>query len=288
MSEGWHAKQRDDWYEELLDETNWRALWGADGTGDLLKPGNLEHCARQIQEVGGVFLCVADGGFSDKAIPAKLLELYFYRLFLAELLTASCCLQPGGRLICKLYSSFSTATAALLFLATRLFEDVHIVKPTSSRVAGPERYLVGLGFRGNIREVQEAVAVLFHAHNFYSGTGGASPLRHPLLTPAVTAAKLSTDLAFIAGLRAMVDGLCWREAEALRAILDHSEALEAMVMGTMASAGARGGIVSAAIQDQLQQQQRQQQQQQEEYKKENSFKANMQWNRATKQHGVRR
>jgi len=90
-SDDWQAEEKDDWYRELYHRKDWKALWGKDESGDLLKPGNLEHCTRQINKAGGVFLCAADGGFSDKEIPPNCLELYFYRLLLAELLTAVSC-----------------------------------------------------------------------------------------------------------------------------------------------------------------------------------------------------
>jgi hypothetical protein len=120
-SDDWHAASKDDWYPELATRRDWRALWGRDGTGDLLKPGNLEHCAKELSRVK-VFMCLADGGFSDESIPPNLLELYFYRLLLAEMLLAASCLQPEGRFVCKLYSTLSSHTASLLFLATRLFK----------------------------------------------------------------------------------------------------------------------------------------------------------------------
>merc|ERR1719161_1152395 len=105
-AEDWKAEQKDDWYDDLLARRDWRALWGADGTGNLLKPGNLEQMAGKLAKER-VFLVAADGGFSDDSIPPNLLELYFYRLFLAELLTAVSCLQPGGRFVCKFYSTYS-------------------------------------------------------------------------------------------------------------------------------------------------------------------------------------
>lgn len=71
---------------------------------------------------GSCFLCVADGGFSDKAIPPNQLELYFYRLLLGELLMACSCLRKGGRFVCKIYTTLSPATSALLYLTSRLFE----------------------------------------------------------------------------------------------------------------------------------------------------------------------
>lgn len=147
-AEDWQAQDKDQWYPELCSDRRWKALWGADGSGDLLKPGNLEHCVQQLQKEGGCFLCVADGGFSDKAIPPNQLELYFYRLLLGELLMACSCLRAGGRFVCKMYTTLSPATTALLYLTSRVFERTSIVKPMSSRVTGPERYLVAVGFRG--------------------------------------------------------------------------------------------------------------------------------------------
>lgn len=77
-ADDWHAQEKDDWYEELETRQDWHSLWGADGTGDLLKPGNLLHVTKSLKSKN-VFMCVADGGFSDDAIPPNQQELYFYR-----------------------------------------------------------------------------------------------------------------------------------------------------------------------------------------------------------------
>ena len=224
--EDWQAEEKDDWYPELLQHPKWRALWGADGTGDLLKPENLQQASKILCAAGGVSICVADGGFSDKAIPANLLELYFYRLFLAEILLAANCLIPGGRFVCKLYTTFSSATSALLFLVTRLFRHVQIVKPMSSRVAGPERYLYASGFLGPqvAKPIQEALWSC-HSHG-----AGQSPLQLPLFTPLV---KLPDDPAvgsFLGLLKEMVTALGHRQALALRAIRQRAEDLEEMAL----------------------------------------------------------
>jgi len=198
-SEDWKAQEKDEWYEDLYEHPDWTALWGKDGTGDLLKIGNVEHCVRGLAKEH-VLLVVADGGFSDDAIPPNLLELYFYRLFLAELLTAASCLSPGGKFVCKLYSTFSDSTAALLFLTTQLFDSVAVVKPISSKCTGPERYLVGTGFRDDA-QTAAICAALSRSHTFGAG---ASPLSVPLLTPVVPAASLLQDGTFSAGLKQMV------------------------------------------------------------------------------------
>mmetsp|Transcript_34948 Transcript_34948/g.96599 ORF Transcript_34948/g.96599 Transcript_34948/m.96599 type:complete len:549 (+) Transcript_34948:81-1727(+) len=223
----WQAEGKDEWYGGLYDHPDWTALWGADGTGDLLKLGNLENCVAALGE-DKVFLCVADGGFSDDTIPPNLLELYFYRLFLAELYMAASCLKPGGRFVCKLYTTFSAATAGILFLATRLFDSVHIVKPMSSRVTGPERYLAATGFRENA-ETPLIRAALGRSHNL---GGGASPLVKPLLTPAVSYHELMRDCTFTFTMIAMVTTLCDRQATALNAVVDRANYLEDMAMSS--------------------------------------------------------
>eukprot|EP00931_Biecheleriopsis_adriatica_P022708 TRINITY_DN1451_c0_g1_i3.p1 TRINITY_DN1451_c0_g1~~TRINITY_DN1451_c0_g1_i3.p1 ORF type:complete len:673 (-),score=201.69 TRINITY_DN1451_c0_g1_i3:153-2090(-) len=220
--EDWHAQEKDDWYPDLLAHPKWTALWGADGTGDLLKATNLLQSTGELRKKGGVFLCVADGGFSDKDIPANLLELYFYRLFLAELLTAASCLQPGGRFVCKLYTSCSTATSALLFLTTRLFEHSAIVKPMTSRVAGPERYLYASGFRQGT-ETDSIKAALLKSHE---AGAGVSPLQAPLLTPVVEEEEMMKDSIFMQKLQSMVSRLLERQAGSLFAIVERAELLE--------------------------------------------------------------
>eukprot|EP00930_Biecheleria_cincta_P099226 TRINITY_DN90864_c0_g1_i1.p1 TRINITY_DN90864_c0_g1~~TRINITY_DN90864_c0_g1_i1.p1 ORF type:complete len:599 (+),score=113.53 TRINITY_DN90864_c0_g1_i1:66-1862(+) len=225
-ADSWKAEEKDDWYPNLLDHPNWTALWGVDGTGDLLKVRNLNHTVSALQQHGGVFFCLADGGFSDRAIPPNLLELYFYRLLLAELLTAVSVLQPGGRFVCKLYTVCSDSTASLLFLTTRLFEKVTVLKPMTSRVAGPERYLYASGFHPGA-ETEAIRAALTRSHELGNG---ASPLQVPLISSLIVPANLLKDQLFVAQLQTMTSCLCRRQAEALRAIVQRADELEDMAM----------------------------------------------------------
>jgi cap1 methyltransferase len=224
-ADDWKAQEKDEWYPDLYQRQDWTALWGADGTGDLLKRGNLEHCVAQLAKEQ-VLLCVADGGFSDDAIPQNLQELYFYRLFLAELLTAVSCLGQGGKFVCKLYTSFSSATSALLFLSTRLFDHVEIVKPVSSKATGPERYLVASGFR----DTAESSAIQAALERTHAAGAGASPLVTPLLTPLVDVDDLARDHTFNDSMNQMVSALCERQTQALNAVVDRAIFLENMAM----------------------------------------------------------
>lgn len=224
-SDDWKAQAKDEWYQDLIEHPNWTALWGLDGSGDLLKIGNLEHCVKGLAGQK-VLLVVADGGFSDEAIPANLLELYFYRLLLAELLTAATCLRHGGKFVCKLYSTFSDSTSALLYLATQLFDSVSIVKPMSSKATGPERYLVGTGFRDDAQTstIQEALS------QSHALAAGHSPLTVPLLTPVVPVQSLQQDLIFSVDYKHMVTALCERQTKALNAVVDRADFLEEVAM----------------------------------------------------------
>lgn len=192
-------------------------------------------------------MCLADGGFSDKAIPPNLLELYFYRLLLGELLLAASCLQPGGRFVCKLYSTLSCATSALLFLTTRLFKDVSIVKPMSSRVTGPERYLVAFGFCGGGEA--EATLILQALRCAHGLAGATSPLVTPLLSPMVPADELARDDCFTEAACAMSTQLCERQRTALNAVLDRAEFLERMALD-VADAVASNDKAKSASEDQ--------------------------------------
>lgn len=218
-SEDWKAEDKDQWYPDLERHPRWRALWGADGTGDLLKLGNIEDATNRLSKEK-VMLVAADGGFSDSAIPANQLELYFYRLFLGEVLMAASCLKEGGRFVCKLYSSFGAATSALLYLTTRVFDNVRVVKPKTSRVAGIERYLVASGFRSG----PEVAAVRSALESSHAMSGGI--MDRPLLTPIVSQEQLRRDEGFVSGLRVMVKTLCERQTGAISAVCQRAEYLE--------------------------------------------------------------
>eukprot|EP00927_Polykrikos_kofoidii_P046419 TRINITY_DN4066_c0_g1_i1.p1 TRINITY_DN4066_c0_g1~~TRINITY_DN4066_c0_g1_i1.p1 ORF type:complete len:873 (-),score=136.88 TRINITY_DN4066_c0_g1_i1:203-2821(-) len=224
-AEDWQAEDKDQWYPDLQRREDWCAIWGADDSGDLLKPCNIDHCVKKLPS-DGVFLCLADGGFSGTEIPQNELELYFYRLLLAEFHMAARCLKPGGRFVCKMYTTFSAATASLLYIATRLFESVELVKPQSSRATGPEKYLSAFGFRPR-QETKDIRAALARAHAVGNGD---SPLTTPLLTPIVSADNLSRDSVFTEALRQASLVLAERQTQALRAVVERAALLEEVAM----------------------------------------------------------
>lgn len=100
----WRVKARAPKYD---GESEFNILWGADGTGDLYKPNNVDavvstvlaECGRTkdaTSDCCGVTLVVADGGF-EAARDQDSQESVMHRLIICEACTAVSVLAKGGR-----------------------------------------------------------------------------------------------------------------------------------------------------------------------------------------------
>merc|ERR1719252_228771 len=101
----------------------------------------------------------------------------------------------------------------------------------TSRVTGPERYLVAMGMKTG-EEAQSICKALAESHKF---GGDRCLLKAPLITPLVALTDLRKDMSFEASLRTMATTLCERQALALRAAVERAEFLEDVCMGTAGS-----------------------------------------------------
>ncbi|KAF9299871.1 FtsJ methyltransferase domain-containing protein 2 [Mortierella antarctica] len=121
-----------------------KTFYGADGTGNLLKAENIEAFADlvEVESSGfGVGLVSADGGISvdgDEAVQETLLQ----RLILCQILTMFKILQKGGDFVVKIFDIFTPVTAGLVWILSRHFEKICVVKPLTSRPMNSERYVV--------------------------------------------------------------------------------------------------------------------------------------------------
>jgi len=117
---------------------------GADGTGDLLNPANLAYV---YQHYGSTMdIVTADGGF-DFTANYNTQEEVSGSLILAQLAFAVALQKPHGHFVLKVFDLFSALSIDLMFLLTNLYEEVHVVKPATSRLANSEKYIVCKGFR---------------------------------------------------------------------------------------------------------------------------------------------
>jgi hypothetical protein len=115
---------------------------GADGTGDLYKLANIDHFVSSVGE-GTCALVTADGGFDING-QFNQQEFMMHRLIAAEMYTALRLCKPGGSVIIKIYDCFTEQTMRILYWFQLCFEDMHLVKPCSSRPANSEKYIVCL------------------------------------------------------------------------------------------------------------------------------------------------
>ena len=72
------------------------------------------------------------------------------RLIIAQLCFALAVQKKGGTLVLKVFDTFTQASIDFLYLLCSLYADVQAVKPSTSRQANSEKYLVCKGFCGTV------------------------------------------------------------------------------------------------------------------------------------------
>ncbi|KAG0268823.1 FtsJ methyltransferase domain-containing protein 2 [Actinomortierella ambigua] len=148
--------------------------YGADGTGDLLKRANVEAFAEAVDRdtAGlGVGLVTADGGISMEDDQGAQ-ELRMRHLLLNQILTMFMTLQKGGDFVIKMFDIFTPVTAELVWILSRHFEKICILKPLTSRPMNSERYV--LCRRLLERRPARTIAHLFRAHQAFEDSAAAA------------------------------------------------------------------------------------------------------------------
>lgn len=148
-------RKNSDWIPFLQQSDRFVVSSGKDGTGNILSIANIHHLCNQIRKETmyskefskGVFLVVADGGFTLNDRKAMVKEVYHAKLFVSETLCALKCLRQGGVFIMKMYHTYTTFSFSLLFLLSVVFDVVKIVKPIKSRMTNDEKYVYCSGFK---------------------------------------------------------------------------------------------------------------------------------------------
>ena len=108
--------------------------YGRDGTGDILLPENIDSfCQHVQQQIRGVDLVVADGGFQDARNQLNQQQL-MHQLLLCEILIMLRVLKSGGAFVCKMFETTDRFTLAMLFALQLLFERISIVKPVVRKI----------------------------------------------------------------------------------------------------------------------------------------------------------
>jgi 23S rRNA U2552 (ribose-2'-O)-methylase RlmE/FtsJ len=132
------------WYPEIQNEKRFTVVDG-DGTGNVYNPSNLDAVVTAVGTTH-IHIVVADGGFEIKKVDGNhaenLQELYSGKIILSEVYLMLRLLKDQGIFVCKLFDTLDNFTASIIYILTRLFENVWIVKPYRSRTVNSERYIV--------------------------------------------------------------------------------------------------------------------------------------------------
>jgi 23S rRNA U2552 (ribose-2'-O)-methylase RlmE/FtsJ len=159
----YHRRQREDMYYgmTLLERDKDIPVWDkcqrnlmkinknihieeGDGTGNLLHLENLlyvkEKHAHTMDFVTG------DGGF-DFSNDFNQQEESALNLIFAEVCFAMVLQKKGGSFVLKVFDTYTSTMTEIIYLLTYLYEEVIFIKPTMSRPANSEKYLVCMRFK---------------------------------------------------------------------------------------------------------------------------------------------
>lgn len=136
---------------------------GADGTGNIYHPENINHLENEITtrigRIGRIdsnpeyksnlaYLITADGGF-DYSVEYNYQEQVSSKLIFCEILTALKYQSAGGGFICKFFDIISYFSVELIYLLYIFYDEIIIYKPLTSRIANSEKYIICRGFKGS-------------------------------------------------------------------------------------------------------------------------------------------
>lgn len=106
-------------------------------------------------------LVTADGGF-DFSKNFNNQEIDSHKIIFNEILIAILILKNNGNFVCKIFDIFNIMTVQIIYLLNTLFNKVNIYKPSTSRSANSEKYLVCIGFKGISHNIKNNCFRLFN------------------------------------------------------------------------------------------------------------------------------
>jgi 23S rRNA U2552 (ribose-2'-O)-methylase RlmE/FtsJ len=131
-----------------------------DGTGNLLHLENLLFVKEK--HGGSMDFVTGDGGF-DFSHDFNQQEESALNLIFAEVCFAMALQKKGGSFVLKVFDTYTSTMTEIVYLLTYLYEEVIFIKPTMSRPANSEKYLVCMRFK----QVHNLEAILQKMIEFY-------------------------------------------------------------------------------------------------------------------------
>ena len=133
---------------------------GKDASGNVTEPDMIHIISERLGKK--VDLYTSDIGIDipfDKTNEQESLEA---QLNLGQVICALRTLKDGGNMVCKTFLFFKPMTMSLLYLLTSVFKEFSISKPMTSRPANSEIYLIGKGYKEDIKVTEKLEELLFN------------------------------------------------------------------------------------------------------------------------------
>jgi hypothetical protein len=130
-------------HQFLEANKNVTIITGEDGTGNLLHKDNYLYCVNKFKHT--MHIITADGGI-DVSNDFNKQEELVSKLIVSEVIYAITMQKRGGHFILKIFDIFSKLTIDILYILTRVYSEVYITKPFTSRLANSEKYIVCKNF----------------------------------------------------------------------------------------------------------------------------------------------
>lgn len=142
----------------LLKNQNVEIEKGYDQTGDIMNADNLKYCYQKYKNSFDII--TGDGGF-DFSTDFNQQEIVSSKLIFCQIAFAISLQKYNGHFILKMFDTFTQVSIEYLYLLSILYDEVHIVKPNTSRYANSEKYVVCKNFR--LSDTDSLVKLLYSA-----------------------------------------------------------------------------------------------------------------------------
>ncbi|RUP49154.1 FtsJ-like methyltransferase-domain-containing protein [Jimgerdemannia flammicorona] len=133
--------------DRIISETLQNWYFGTDNSGNIFHHDNIRGIWKDRVGPSKVHLVTGDGSVDCSSDPNEQ-ESLVSELHYAEAVCALGALRDGGSLVLKMFNLFECETICLLYMLGTYFDGLHVSKPSTSKSANAETYVIGTGFRG--------------------------------------------------------------------------------------------------------------------------------------------
>ena len=138
--------------------------YGSDETGNIYNIENIKHFRKHFNN--DAYLVTADGGF-DFSFNFNKQEQMSYRIIFCEIVMALSIQKKGGNFVCKFFDTYTKITMSFIYLLLSFYNEVHITKPSTSRPANSEKYIVCNGFKGINENYLQKLFIIIKSWDYF-------------------------------------------------------------------------------------------------------------------------